>query len=38
MMHCDANHLADEAAVEDFNSVDLETGEGPGITPPRGGC
>jgi hypothetical protein len=27
--------LADAAVVEDFDSVDLETGKGPGITAPE---
>jgi hypothetical protein len=31
MVHSDANHLADTAAVEDFNFVDLCVCEGPGI-------
>ena len=36
MIHCDVNHLADAVVVEDFNSVDLEMGEGPaGITAPQ---
>ena len=35
MVHCDANHLADAVVVEDFDSVDLETGKCPGITAPE---
>jgi hypothetical protein len=36
MVHCDANHLADTAVVEDFNFVDLGAREGPGIASPEG--
>jgi hypothetical protein len=35
MMYCDSNHLTDAAVVEDFYSVNLETGKGPGITAPE---
>ena len=35
MVHSDANHLADTAAVEDFNFVELGTGDGPGIASPE---
>ena len=35
MVHCDANHLADTAVVEDFNFVDLGACEGPGIASPK---
>ena len=35
MVHSDANHLADTAAVEDFKFVDLGADEGPGIASPE---
>ena len=35
MVHRDANHLADTAAVEAFNFVDLGAAEVPGITSQR---
>ena len=35
MVHCDSDHSTDAAAVEDFYSVNLETGEGPGIAAPE---
>ena len=35
MMHYDANHSSNAAAVEDFYPVELELGEGPGITSPE---
>jgi hypothetical protein len=34
MMHCDANHLADTAAVEDFDFVELDMGTCLGIASP----
>ena len=35
MVHSYANHLADTAAVEDFNFVELGAGDGPGIASPE---
>ena len=35
MVHRDANHLADTAAVKDFNFVELGMGDGPGIASPE---
>jgi len=35
MVHSYANHLADTAAVEDFDFVELGTGDGPGIASPE---
>jgi hypothetical protein len=35
MVHRDANHLVDTAAVKDFEFVELGTGEGPGIASPE---
>ena len=35
MVHSDADHLADTAALEDFNFVELGAGDGPGIASPE---
>ena len=35
MVHRDANHLVDTAAVKDFYFVELDAGEGPGIASPE---
>ena len=35
MVHCDTDHLADAAAVENFDFVKLGLGQGPGITSPE---
>ena len=34
-MHCDPYHSANTVAVEDFDFVELDTGEGPGIASPE---
>ena len=35
MMHCDPCHLMDTAVVENFESVELETGKGPSSPAPE---
>ena len=35
MMHGNADHSSDAAAVENFDPFDLELGDGPGITSPE---